>query len=41
MIELSIRCEVTFPRAPELGSQESSYDLRIEGKTNRFVSIHY
>ncbi|CAF4183766.1 unnamed protein product [Rotaria sp. Silwood2] len=25
------RCEVSFPRAPEAGTQESSYDLRIEG----------
>ncbi|CAF3425584.1 unnamed protein product [Rotaria sp. Silwood1] len=25
------RCEVSFPRAPEAGIQESSYDLRIEG----------
>jgi hypothetical protein len=26
-----IRWEVTFPRAPEGGTQESSYDLNIEG----------
>ncbi|CAF3691198.1 unnamed protein product [Adineta steineri] len=25
------RCEVSFPRAPEVGPREASYDLRIEG----------
>lgn len=25
------RCEVTFPRAPEAGTQESSFDLRLDG----------
>ncbi|UJR23322.1 hypothetical protein I4U23_026336 [Adineta vaga] len=25
------RCEVTFPRAPEVGAQENSYDLRLDG----------
>ncbi|CAF4524399.1 unnamed protein product [Rotaria socialis] len=25
------RCEVNFPRAPQAGVQESSYDLRVEG----------
>ena len=28
------RCEVTFPRAPEAGSQESSYELRVEGNVS-------
>jgi len=32
LIFILFRCEVTFPRAPEAGIQESSYDLRIEGK---------
>jgi hypothetical protein len=27
-----IRCEVNFPRAPEAGVQESTYDLRLDGK---------
>ncbi|CAF1253140.1 unnamed protein product [Adineta ricciae] len=25
------RCEVSFPRAPEVGTHESSYDLRLDG----------
>lgn len=26
------RCEVSFPRVPEVGTQAGSYDLRLEGK---------
>ena len=33
------RCEVTFPRAPELGTQENSYDLRVDGRDDRYL-IH-
>ena len=35
------RCEVTFPRAPEAGTQESSYDLRIGGATASGYEQHY
>ena len=27
------RCEVRFPRAPRVRTQESNYDLRIQGKS--------
>ncbi|CAF1237105.1 unnamed protein product [Adineta ricciae] len=35
------RCEVTFPRAPEAGTQESSYDLRIGGAAASGYDQHY
>jgi hypothetical protein len=39
-VQKTFRCEVTFPSAPEVGTQESSYDLRVEGKSlNSFLII--
>jgi hypothetical protein len=38
--EKKFRCEVTFPRAPQAGAQESSYDLRLDGK-KQFLSFSF